>query len=367
MKIITSLVLIAIVSALIITILSGGQSFEEKLINLSLKDTLGSDADGVLSESPELQALFLDYSGATITTELVLKSRIAISKYGEEARSVLKEYGGEPEFKEILTRYGENVVPVIQYFVQNDPFLTRFIPGFKRAGIERGWYAVQHIQRQGHDFMGQFEIDVNKKAHWIQTKRVLTAVTDFFTSGVRTIETKYVLDEEIKKADIFWVGVDATVVLSTVKALRALKSARAGNVVRTGTVGENVGKELSLTARSKMFTSRLIPKGFFGRTILKGGAAVGLVYVIGKHPSLLNSLFAYVAEKLGLNKFLVQVICWAILVFVLSAMLAPILWVVLPLVIRALSFLLGTLSYLDRIFARRKSKVASMLNIAEPT
>ena len=36
------------------------------------------------------------------------------------AREILQLYGAEPEFKDILRRFGDSVIPVIQYFRDND-------------------------------------------------------------------------------------------------------------------------------------------------------------------------------------------------------------------------------------------------------
>ncbi|MDP2105998.1 MAG: hypothetical protein Q8J76_08380, partial [Desulfobulbaceae bacterium] len=174
------------------------------------------------------------------------------------------------------------------------------------------------------------------------------------------------LDKEIKAIDLFWAGMDASIAMSTVKAFRAVKMARAGEAVRgaevagqavqTGKMLGSSSKELSLLKRSKLFASRLIPNSVIGRTILKGGALGGIIYVIGTHPGLLNSIFAEVAKILGVNPFLVQVSCWTILIYVLCWPLIPVIRGILPLLIKGLSLLGNALYCLHKLFERAEPK-----------
>lgn len=392
----TMLIAIALLGALLISFFSGSQSYEERLIGAGLKEVFGPNAIGFLTERPELQALFLDYSE---NLELALKARIAIIKYGDEARNILVMYGEEPEFQDVLSRYGENVVPIIHYFIENNPFslymavqsTTEKVTGVwhsvagqgedqltqdtthsnsSYAPTDRGWHAVKKIRTQGHNFLSQFEIAPGNKAKWIQTERLLEGASAFFASGVRNLETKYAMEEQIKAADLFWAGIDAAVFVSAVKALRVVKMPQAGKAIHAGKVagqtaraGEAIGKSgkgLSFLNRTKMFTSRLIPKSAFGRMILKGGAGVGLIYVLVKHPGVLNSVFGEIAGVLGLNTFLVQVVCWAILIFAICLPLTTIFRIFLPLIIRALSFVVMTLSQLERQYTRIKAKTLSV-------
>jgi hypothetical protein len=63
----------------------------------------------------EVQGVLLDYAAeGGGNDELLLKAWIALAKYGEAAR-ILLAYGSEPEFKTVLKKYGEPIIPVIQY------------------------------------------------------------------------------------------------------------------------------------------------------------------------------------------------------------------------------------------------------------
>lgn len=69
--------------------------------------------------------MLLDYAGdddlnaTSLRGELVLKAWIAFSKYPEQAPEVFRLYGSDPAFQKILRNYGEIVVPVIKYFLDN--------------------------------------------------------------------------------------------------------------------------------------------------------------------------------------------------------------------------------------------------------
>lgn len=297
-------------------------SYEERLLRAGLADTLGSDARELYGESPELQALMLDYSG---TPELIQKSRFAIAKYGDDARAVLSRYGESPEFQQILRRYGEGVVPVVAYFVDNDPSSVRLLAKLARAGNsrgdwgpdERGWYAVESIASGGHDFLGQFAVGSDGKARWIQSERVAEALSSLFGSGVIALERKHALDETIEAADVFWAGVGAAIVFSTVKALRALRlggtaATGAGVGVRAGAV--EAGRGASLLERTRLLGVRLVPRGALGRAIVKSGAAALIVYVVVRHPSVLKGVFDQIAAMLGWNPFAVKAIPWTLLI-----------------------------------------------------
>jgi hypothetical protein len=330
-------------------------SYEERLLRAGLADTLGSDARELYGESPELQALMLDYS---LTPELIHKSRFAIAKYGDDARVVLSRYGESPELQQILRRYGEGVVPVVAYFVDNDPPSVRVLAKLTRAGRgdwgadERGWYAVESIASGGHDFLGQFAVGSDGKARWIQSERFAEAASSLFGSGVITLERKHALDETIEAADVFWAGVDAAVVFSTVKALRALRfggTAVTGAAVgaRTGAVG--AGRGTSLLERTRLLGVRLVPGGAVGRAIVKSGAAALIVYVVVRHPSVLNGVFDQIAAMLGWNPFAVKAIAWTLLIGAALAVVTALARPLIAVLVFVTSVLLRALRRFERL------------------
>ena len=95
-----------------------------------MKHELGHIDSRILDEPLHVQATLLDYSG---NKELVLKAWIALSKYQATAREILLLYGSEPEFQEILRKYGDEVIPVIQYFRENDVWTIKAIDATGKA------------------------------------------------------------------------------------------------------------------------------------------------------------------------------------------------------------------------------------------
>jgi len=322
-------------------------SYVEQLIRIQAERELGHIDPRILEEPAQVQATLLDYAA---DQELVLKAWIALAKYPASAREILLLYGTEPEFRDVLRRYGDAVVPVIQYFRDNDVWTVRAMDATGKAvesaieaakkiwrrvtgagpenekpaappkpvelgPVERGWYAVHFIKHEGHDFLGQFAVHPDGKARWNQTDRVVKASTAFFTSGVRNLETKVDLGQDITGADAFWAGLDVALVALPAKVLLSGKA-----VARSG-------QELSFASRTRLVAPRLLPQGELFRKLGAYGVVAATIYVVARHPSLLNSVFAELAELAGISPWIVQAAGWSVviafLLYVFSWLLVP--------------------------------------------
>ncbi len=324
------LLLLSIFLALIVSTLWPGQSFEEQLIRIQAQQELGNSISTIEDESIEIQSVLLDYSDHK---ELILKTQLAMMKFPDKTRELLLLFGSEPEFREILLAYGEDVVPVIHYFYTTDIKQTiklrddagKLINDLKSWWNDRdpeiaqelgpeqqAWYAIQFIKNDGYDFLGQFAIDDQGEVKWIQTERITESVTAFFSSGVRGLETRYVTDQEISGNDLLWAGVDVLAVAGTLKLLRAGRQ-----VARTG-------KSIGLTRTTTLFGSRLMKTGLAGR-IFKVSAVAATAFVVIKHPTLITSAFAEIGRLIGIPPMLAQVIGISLLAFVL---LYPVSWLI---------------------------------------
>ena len=345
-------------------------SYAEQLVRIQARQEFARVDPRILSEPLEIQGVLLDYSRDRV---LALKAWIALLKYPKETRELLLLYGAAPEFQEILVRHGEAVIPVIQYFREHDVWSVRALDAAARAGNrmqdwigtlanplpartqaeaatptrsaqaraegtapapsmqpgadQRGWYAINFIQKEGHDLLVQFVVAPNGEVKWNQTDRVVKAVSSFLTSGVRTLETRHDLGEPITTGDVFWAGLDVALVSVPLKLLRAGKA-----VARSG-------EELSVMNRTRLFAPRLLARGKRFQSLGKYGALAATIYIVVTHPSLLNSLFAEAANLLGLDPWLVQFAGWTLLILLL---LYPVSWVLKPLAratLRALTWI----------------------------
>lgn len=346
-------------------------SYGEQLILIQSEQALAPIDKRILREPLEVQSVLLDYAD---DRELVLQAWLALTSYPDKARPVLLLYGAEPEFREILKRYGGAVIPPIQYFLENDlwsvkarDYSAKTIESFADSAkilwerisgnaektakpaappkpgelgpLERGWYAVNFIKEEGQHFIGQFVVDNDSKVKWNQTDRIVQGVSSFFTSGIRTLEAKYDLGEDVTNRDYFWAGLDVAVIALPFKLLRA------GKAVETS------GKALPLTTRTRLFAPRLVSKAAIFQKVGKYGALAATIYIVAAHPSLINSLLGELAGVMGLPPWLVQFAGWALIV---TVVLYPFSWL-LKLLAQAT---LGGLAWLERSARKTVSKRA---------
>lgn len=349
--------IVAFIAATAIGMSSPQVPYNENLIRLQTREQLVPIDPVIASEPIETQVILLSYSG---DKSLLLNAWLALSKYPVQSRVLLSLYGAEPDFKRMLRTYGEAVVPVVKYFLDNDVLsltvmdtadkvMTKIGQSFKKVWnsvtggspqnppitqesrldpVKRGWYAVQFIKDEGHQFLGQFVVDRTGTAKWNQTKRVTQAMTTLFTGGISNLEGKHDLSEDIEAADVFFAAIDVIPFVVSLKLLQAGKLASAG------------GREVSIASRTRILAPRLIPKSEFLSKLGKYGAGVATAYVIIKHPSLINSLLAEAASLLGVPAWLMQGIFWFVLIFLATY---PFRWA-LKLMARAI---LSILSFLE--------------------
>jgi hypothetical protein len=339
---------LAAIVAIVISLTSNTVPLEQKLIRIHVIERL-SEFPGIENESIELQAALADVADDPL---LVLKVKAAMFRYPAMARELLPIYSSSSEFQEILREYGESVLPAIHYFVSNP---VGSIEWMSKAGkqyesikswfvnsendtpasepapelaqsltpTDRGWHAIQYIRAEGHDFIGQFVVNPEGQVEWIVTERVMEGLTQFFSSGIRQLETRYKMDEQIEASDVGWASLDVLVFASAVKVLR---------------VGRNVAvttKTASRGTRSAALTARVISGG---RLVLnsaryaKWPLLLGGAYLVITHPSLINDFLAEVAGIIGLPAFVVQFLGWILLLLPALFLIRALLWFAMPLI-----------------------------------
>ncbi|MGA7979976.1 MAG: hypothetical protein WCA32_07080, partial [Chromatiaceae bacterium] len=287
-----------------------------QLIRVQLHEQFGAAAQEIEREPAAVQALFLDEAD---NQRLVLQMRLALMRYPELARRILPIYGEDPDFQDVLLRYGEPVLPVIGYFMDHPlsslewrEKLGRDVHNLKQlyarwtqpqglpaAGTEpvsktdslptltpekRGRYAIAFLRQEGYGFLGQFAVEPNGKAHWVQTERALEDVSAFLFGGVNDIEAKWRLGQEIGATDVAWAAVDVAAVAASVKLVKALSMAGRG---------ARAAEATGFSERVTLFGSRLLARsGRLALSAAKLGAVPAAVYLMVRHPSLINATLA---------------------------------------------------------------------------
>ncbi|WP_322529198.1 hypothetical protein R5R73_06460 [Salinicola sp. LHM] len=383
MKVWLSIVLFALVAGGVLTAVASHEPFEPRMVRLEAQRALPSLAPALAEESPEINALFLSYAGEPA---LWAAAWLAIRNHGDLAREALLDYGLDPAFQRVLVRFGADAVLPVSYYRDHDIAMlraqhwlgTRYRQASEQlerwwgdenetsndrdAGSEdatqkmesdtaslearspssetrsssadtltsarRGQIAIAILEEEGHGFLAQFVVDSDGEVQWLQSERVVSDIGDFFTSGLRDLESQWRRGEPIGVADMGWAGVDLLVMTSAIKVLRA------GRAVRAGTAVEGQGARAA--ARGVLAGG--------GRFVnlsraAKVAAITGTVYVVLRHPSLVSALGANIGRWLGWPVWLGQFLIWTLALlpllivarFVYRWLLAPLLWLLVPL------------------------------------
>lgn len=369
MRKLLSILGISVIVALLSTVTSRPMLIEERLIQIQAEDTL-REFPGIETEPLEVQAALLDMADDEL---LLLKARAAYLRYPAMTREVFPLYGPEPEFREVLRLYGENILPPIHYFLSkpvgsielmNDlankyQAAVEFFTGGEDTGNstagqqstsrkekltpeERGWYAVRFIQEEGHDFLGQFVLNEQGDVIWVRTERVLENINQFFASGIRNLEIQHRTGDDVTASDIGWASVDVLVFASALKVLRVGRAvAVSSRGAARGTRSAALAARLTTSGRMLMTTARYA----------KWPAVIGVGYLVVTHPGIINDVLAEVAEVMGYPVKLVQFLGWMLI-------LLPVLYIgswVFRLIVRPALGLLGTLIIGLSHIGRKKS------------
>lgn len=343
MRYLISASLLALLAALLIAFLYKPKPLDAQLLHLQVEQAMPEYAQALATEPAELQALFLVYADDPV---LATKAGLALQRYPEMARPILLMFGDSQDFQLVLRRYGEDVVLPIHYFLTHEVFTLELMRGMSesaRSAVdafrklwsagepaeasttgalsskERGWYAVQFLKAEGYDFLGQFVMNPSGDVSWVQTERVLEGINGFFAGGLKSLETKLRRDETIIAGDVGWAALDVAIGVGALK------------VLRMGKAGATGGRSLTFSQRSAALGSGLWRASAIGTRVLKYGAPAVLAYIAIRHPSVINSMFGSVAQKLGLPVGLVQVMGWFLvllpLMLLLRFVLGPLAWV----------------------------------------
>ncbi|WP_447553252.1 hypothetical protein [Vreelandella sp. EE22] len=334
--------------------LASNEAFEPRLVRLETARTLPSIEASLAKESADINALFLHYAD---DQALWMNAHLMILRYGDNARDVLIDYGHLPAFQQVLVRFGADAVLPISYFRDHEVATLRAQhwvgeryqqlsqwwndegeeEAASPADIEewgpyrRGQMGIALLEAEGHALLNQFVVDSEHRVHWLQGERVVAGLGDFFTSGLRNLESQWRRDEAIGASDMGWAGVDLLLMASTVKVLRAGRVARGVRVGSVEAQGARAGLGQGALAGAARFAT--LPR------LMKVAAVASTAYVVIRHPSLVSALGANVAQWLGLPAWLGQFAVWLVVLFPLLVVtrfvwrwvITPLLWLLLPL------------------------------------
>ncbi|MFO7764507.1 MAG: hypothetical protein R6V61_12335 [Wenzhouxiangellaceae bacterium] len=333
----------AIVIAGLASALASNEPFESRLVRVEAERALPSLASWLQQESPEINALFLTYAS---NQALWMSGSLAILRYGDVAREVLMVYGPLPRFQDVLVRFGADAVLPVSYFHTHDVATLRAqhwigeryqdLSRWWREEVEttpseftpyrRGLMSIAVLDDNGHALLNQFVFSDQGDVEWLQGERVLAGVGDFFTSGLRDLESQWRLGEEVGASDLGWAGLDLFVMAGTVKLLRAGKAARSARPIRVPAQGALAtgGRFATLSRAARV------------------AAVAGTAYVVVRHPSLVSALGANLSSWLGWPVWIGQFIIWLIVLLPLLIiarlvyrwLLVPLLWLMMPLMRR---------------------------------
>lgn len=334
-------VLTAIVIAGLASAMASHEPFEARLVRLEAQRALPSLASSLQHESLEINALFLNYAS---DQALWMSGALAILRHGDTAREVLVAYGLLPQFQDVLVRFGADAVLPVSYFRSHDVATMRAqhwiaeryqqlsrwwseeaeIASSELTPYRRGLMAIALLEDNGHALLNQFVVGDQGEVLWLQGERVVAGVGDFFTSGLRNLESQWRRGGDIGAGDLGWAGVDLLVMASTVKVLRAGKAARTVRPVSAGAPGALAtgGRFAALSRTAKI------------------AAVAGTAYVVVRHPSLVSALGANLSQWLGWPVWVGQFLIWLIVLlplliiarFAYLWLLIPALWLLVPLI-----------------------------------
>ena len=163
-------------------------------------------------------------------------------------------------------------------------------------------------------------------------------MNQFFTSGIRSLETSYRAGEELTAGDFGWATVDVLVFASAVKVLRV------GRAAAVTTKGASRGTRSAALAARVSQGGRLVLNS---ARYAKWPVIIGAGYLVISHPSLISDLLAELADALGYPVLAVQFVGWFLLLIPVFYIVSWLLWFLGPPLmglLRATQFMLARLS-----------------------
>jgi hypothetical protein len=328
-KSLLTLLLAALLAALV-AMISDRRGFGELAVRAAIADQAGVQSTKC-PLSPE-QIDKADIGLLSICVNFGLAAYDAAQRYPLTAAKIFAVYGNEEIFQEVLDRYGHQVIPVIEFFVENGSRELQIRqalgnavheiwagkkPKWEPADITReqvGLIAIYRLAARGHEMLAEFEI-IDGIAKRKPMTRLILGMKDLLLGGVEDIETILVRGQRLPTwKEVGLAALDLTIVAGGVGAVA--KAARLG-VDAAGVVEKS--------------TLRLAAEGAYEAISAVGKTGVlvtpiAFAYVAITRPQLIASAGGWIAEQIGVNRTFGIFAVYLVGIFLLLQLLRPLLW-----------------------------------------
>lgn len=278
-------------------------------------------------------ALWVERQPATSFEQAVVRADIlergpqaaaALAQYPDATMRVFGLFGETAEFNEAIRRFGHNqLVPIADRCLKGgDGFLEagnnfnqilgslvqfRWPKPQALSPEECGWQAILLTLTAGNDFLGQFVVDAGGEAHRLPGSSVMATAKGVATSGLQGLEKKLVLGEAVTWRDWGAAALEVTALgVATRSVSLAARARMAGAATRpplTAQIGL-AGEGLLAFARASA------PR------IAKYATIGGIAYLVFYHPAVISGAVRTLAEILGIDPIVLQVLVWGAILFV---------------------------------------------------
>jgi hypothetical protein len=259
--------------------------------------------------------------------------RIA-QRYPEIAPRLFALYGDLPEWREVLDRYGHEIIPIVWHFQQGSKEIQvrqaigRIVsdvlrgerPVFQMEDLTQeqlGYIAILMLKDQGHDLLGQFEfVDGGVRRRPLQS--ALSTLKELFLGGVSQLERVLVRGERWPSfGEIGYAFLDVAVATGGISALTSL---RVAGPAAEDMAATRFSRLTALEAGSRAVGDSALT---LGRKVLPTAAVVGAVYLAMTHPHVVTGAGQWIAEKAGLPSWVGAFAIWLILLFPVMMIISP--------------------------------------------
>jgi hypothetical protein len=301
-------------------------SFEEDIAHLEAGASCPLNEEVLRHAAPDVVAVCAKYGDVAF--------RIA-ERYPKIAPRLFTLYGDLPQWKEVLDRYGHEVIPIVWYFQQGskeiqvrqalgrvvEDLLQGERPVFKIEDLTQeqlGYVAILMLKDQGHDLLGQFEF-VNGEVRRRPLQSALSALKEIFLGGVSQLERVLVRGERWPSfGEIGSAVLDVAVATGSVSALTSL---RAAGPAAEDLASTRLGRLTALEVGSEAVGNSAMT---LGRKILPTAAVAGVLYLALTHPHVVTEAGEWIAERAGLPSWVGAFVVWMILIVPIAVLMLPV-------------------------------------------